>query len=83
MNLVETIKNFQNDIQSYKVDNDRLMKAKEEQDGFNIKLLQRLDRIEKKMDKEAESSNSRRRGSHDERKKTRSVDKHHRRSPRH
>jgi hypothetical protein len=28
------------------------MKAKEQQDGFKIKLLQILDRIEKKMDKE-------------------------------
>ena len=39
MNLVETIKSLQKDIQSYKGDNERLMKAKEEQEGFNIKLL--------------------------------------------
>jgi hypothetical protein len=44
----------------YKVDNEKLMKAKEEQDGFNIKLLQSLDRIEKKMDKETKTSRSRR-----------------------
>jgi hypothetical protein len=29
MNLVETIKSLQRDVQSYKVDNERLMKAKE------------------------------------------------------
>jgi hypothetical protein len=29
MNLVDTIKNFQKDVQSYKVDNERLMKLKE------------------------------------------------------
>jgi hypothetical protein len=34
MNLVKTIKCLQKDIQIYKVDNDRIMKAKEEQDGF-------------------------------------------------
>jgi hypothetical protein len=39
MNLVETIKSLQRDVQSYKVDNEKLMKAKEQQDGFNIKLL--------------------------------------------
>jgi hypothetical protein len=58
------------------------MKAKEEQDDFNIKLLQRLDRIEKNMDKEAESRKLRRHGSHDERRKIRSVDRHHHHSPR-
>jgi hypothetical protein len=47
MNLVETIKSLQKDVQSYKDDNNRLMKAKEEQDGFNIKLLQRLDKLRK------------------------------------
>ena len=30
MNLVETIKSLQKDVQSYKVDNERLMKAKEQ-----------------------------------------------------
>jgi hypothetical protein len=35
------------------------MKDKEQQDGFNTKMLQSLDRIEKKMDKETESSKSR------------------------
>jgi hypothetical protein len=29
MNLVETIKSFQKDVQRYKADNERLMKSKE------------------------------------------------------
>jgi hypothetical protein len=29
MNMAETIKNLQKDVQSHKVDNERLMKAKE------------------------------------------------------
>jgi hypothetical protein len=82
MNLVETIKSLQKDVQSYKDDNDRLMKAKEEQEGFNIKLLQSLDRIEKNMDKETETSRSGRHRSHDEGRKTKSVDKHLHHSPR-
>jgi predicted RNase H-like nuclease (RuvC/YqgF family) len=58
MNLVETIKSLQKDVQSYKADNEKLMKSKEQQEGFNIKLMQSLDRIEKKMDKETESRKS-------------------------
>jgi hypothetical protein len=82
MNLVETIKSLQKDVQSYKVDNERLMKAKEQQEGFNIKLMQSLDIIEKKMDKETESRKSGSHKSHDERRRTRSVGRHHHHSPR-
>jgi hypothetical protein len=77
MNFVKTIRSLQKDIQSYKVDNDRIMKSKEEQDGFNIKLLQSLDRVEKNMDKEIDSRKSRRHEYHDDKIKTRSVDMNH------
>jgi hypothetical protein len=59
------------------------MKAKEQQDDFNMKLLQSLNIIEKKLDKE---SGSRKSGSHrapDEKIRTRSVSRHHHHSPRH
>jgi hypothetical protein len=52
MNLVDTIKNFQKDVQIYKDDNERLIKDKDKHDEFKIKLMQRLEKIEKKMDKE-------------------------------
>jgi hypothetical protein len=53
MNSVETIKSLQKGIQSYKAENERLMKAKEKQDGFNVKLMQSMaEKKEKKMDKE-------------------------------
>ena len=39
MNMVETIKNLQKDVQIHKDDNERLMKDKEQQDDFNMKLL--------------------------------------------
>jgi len=39
MNLVETIKILQRDILSHKDNNERLMKSKEKQEGFNIKLM--------------------------------------------
>jgi hypothetical protein len=43
MNLLETIKSMQKDVHSYHNDNDRLMKTKEQQEGFNIKLMQSLE----------------------------------------
>jgi hypothetical protein len=46
MNMDETIKNFQKDVQSHKDDNERLMKAKEQQDNFNMKLLEGLNIID-------------------------------------
>jgi hypothetical protein len=42
MNLVETIKNLKKDVQNYKFDNERIMKSKEQHEGFNIKLMQIL-----------------------------------------
>jgi hypothetical protein len=69
MNLVETVKGLQKDVQSYKANNERLMRAKEQQDDFNAKLMQILDIIKIKMDKEIESSRSRSRKSHDEKRR--------------
>jgi hypothetical protein len=53
------------------------MKAREKQGEFNIKLIQRMERIEKKLDKDNDSSRS---GSHrfpNEKRKSRSVGRHH------
>jgi hypothetical protein len=83
MNMEETIKNLQKYVQRHKVDNERLMRAKEQRDDFNMNLLESLNRIENKLDKESGSSKS---GSHrisDEKRKSRSVSRHHHRSPRH
>jgi hypothetical protein len=51
MNLVETIKIFQNNVHNYKDGNERIIKAKEKHVRFNINLMHILDRIEKEMDK--------------------------------
>jgi hypothetical protein len=83
MNLVETIKSLQNDVSSYEEYNERLMKSREQQEDFKIKLMQSLDKIEKKMDKETESSRLGSHKSHDKRRRTRSVVMHHHHSPRH
>jgi hypothetical protein len=82
MNMVETIRNLQKDVQIHKDDNERIMMAKEKKEEFNMKLMQRLNIIEKKMDKESVSSKSGSHRSPDEKKKTRSVSRHHRHSQR-
>jgi len=77
INMEETIKNLQKDVQSHKADNERIMKAKEQQDEFNMKLLEILNRIENKLDKESGSSKLGSQKSHDEKRKIRSVSRHH------
>jgi hypothetical protein len=42
MNMVETIKNLQKDVQIHKANNERIMRAKEQQNDFNMKLMQSL-----------------------------------------
>jgi hypothetical protein len=39
MNLVEIVKSLKKDFHIYIVDNESLMKAKEQQEGFNINLM--------------------------------------------
>jgi hypothetical protein len=77
MNLIEIVKVLQKYVQSYKVDNERLMRAKVQQDDFNVKLMQSLDKIENNMDKDIEMSRSRSCRSHDEKiREEISVGKH-------
>jgi hypothetical protein len=52
MNLVEDVKILQKCVHSYKVYNKRIMRDKVQQDDFDVKLMQSLDRIENNMDKE-------------------------------
>jgi hypothetical protein len=83
MNMAETINNLQKDVQSHKVDNERLMKSKEKKDDFNMKLLEGLNRIEKKLVKESGSSEY---GSHkpsEEKRKVKSASRNHHHSQRH
>jgi hypothetical protein len=73
INLVETIKGtikgLQKYVQRYKFDHERLMKAKEQEDESNVKLMQILDIIENKMDKETQTSRLISPRSHDEKKR--------------
>jgi len=84
INLVEMIKSMQQDVSSYKVDNERLMKAQEKQNEFNIKLFHSLEMIEKKVDKVTHSSKSKGHNYDTKKKESRSDGRHHHHhSPRH
>jgi hypothetical protein len=83
MNMVETINNLQKDVQSHKDNNERLLKAKEQQDDFNIKILEGLNRIEKKLVKESDSSRSESHKYSEEKGKVKSASRHHHHPQRH
>jgi hypothetical protein len=83
MGMMKIIKNLQKDVQIYQEDNERLKRAKEQHEDFNMKLIQSLERIEKKLDKESGSNKS---GSHrfpDEERRSRSGSRHHQHSQKH
>jgi hypothetical protein len=71
------IKKFQKDVQTHRADNKKIMKAREKQGEFNVKLMYSLEIIENKLDKE---SGARKSGSP---RRTRSISWHHQHSPRH
>jgi hypothetical protein len=83
MNMVETIKNLQKDIQLHKYDSERIMRYKEKQEEFGMNLMQILKKIENKLDKENGSSKSGSYMSPNEKKRTRNVSIHHHHSLRH
>jgi hypothetical protein len=82
-NMLKIVERLQKDVQTHRADNIKLMKSREQQGEFNIKLIQSLERIEKKLDKESDSSKSGSHGSPDEKRKSRSVGKHHHHSQGH
>ena len=55
INMDETIKKLQTNVQNHKDDNERIMKTKEQHEGFNMKLMKILDIIENKLDNESGS----------------------------
>jgi hypothetical protein len=55
-NLRKIIEKLQKDAQTHREDSKKLRKTQEKQGEFNIKLLKSLERIEKKLDKENDSS---------------------------
>jgi hypothetical protein len=51
-NMMKIIEILQKYAQTHRADNINIMKAKEQQGEFNLKLIKSLERIEKNLDKE-------------------------------
>jgi hypothetical protein len=58
VSMMKIIKNLQKDVQIHQEDNERLKRAKEKHEDFNMKLMQILEIIENKLDKESGSNKS-------------------------
>jgi hypothetical protein len=55
-NMMKIIERLQKDAQTHQANSRKIMKDKEQQGKFNLKLMKCLERIEKKLDKERDSS---------------------------
>jgi hypothetical protein len=82
-NMMKIIEILQKDTQTHRADNRKLMKARDQQGEFNLKMIQILERIEKKLDKESGSRKTGSRRTPEKKGRSRSVTRHHRHSLKH
>jgi hypothetical protein len=78
--MMKIIERLQKDAQTHRSDSKKLM---EKQGEFNIKLLKSLERIEKKLEKESDSSKTGSCRIPEKKRRSRSVSRHWHRSPKH
>jgi hypothetical protein len=81
--MMKLIEKFQKGAQAHLADSRKLMKIRDRQGEFNLKLLKSLERIEKKLEKESDTSRSRSVRTHERRRRSRSGSRHYRLSPKH
>jgi hypothetical protein len=79
--MMKIIERLQKDAQTHRADSRKLMKAKEKQGEFNLKLMKSLERIENKLDKETDSRKTGSRKTPEKKRRSRSVSRHRRHSP--
>jgi hypothetical protein len=72
VNMMKIINNLQKDVQMHQADKKSLMRAKEQQGYFNMKLMQSPEIIENKLDKESGSIKLENHGTPDEERRGRS-----------
>jgi hypothetical protein len=81
--VMKIIERLQKDAQAHRADSRKLMRVRDQQGEFNLRMLKSLERIEKKLEKE---SDTRKTGSHrtpERKRRSRSGSRHRRRSPKH
>ena len=81
--MMKIIEGLQREAKERQVDSRKLMKVKDWQGKLNSRLLQSLERIEKKLEKGRDSGTTESRRNHGRRSRSRSGNRHHRLSPKH
>jgi hypothetical protein len=81
--MMQLIEILQKDAQAHLADSRKLMKVKDRQGEFNLKIMKSLERIEKKLEKGSDTSRSRSVKTPEGRRRSRSGSRHHSRSQKH
>jgi hypothetical protein len=81
--MMKIIEILQKDAQAHRADSRKLMKVRDRQGEFNLRMLKSLERIEKKLEKESDSRKTESHRTPERKRRSRSVSRHRRRSPKH
>jgi hypothetical protein len=81
--MMKLIEILQKDAQAHRADSRKLMRVRDQQGEFNLKVLKNLERIERKLEKRSGSSKTESHRTPERRRRSRSGSRHHRRSPKH
>jgi hypothetical protein len=79
--MMKIIEILQKDSQAHRDDSQTLMKVKDKQGEFNLRMFKILERIEKKLEKQSDSSKTESCRTPERKCRSRSVSRHCRRSP--
>jgi hypothetical protein len=81
--VMKIIERLQKDAQARRADSRKLMKVRDRQGQFNLRMLKSLERIEKKLEKESDTRKTGSRRTPERKRRSRSGSRHRRRSPKH
>jgi hypothetical protein len=80
--MMKIIEGLQREAKERRFDSQKLMKVRDRQEKLNLRFMQSLERIEKKLEKGRDSSTTESRRTHGRRSRSRSDSRHHSRSQR-
>jgi hypothetical protein len=81
--MMKIIEILQRDAQAHRADSQKLMRIRDRQGEFNLKMLKNPERIERKLEKESDTSKTGSRRTPERKRRSRSGSRHHCRSPKH
>jgi hypothetical protein len=81
--MMKIIEGLQKEAQAHRDDSRNLMRVRDRQGEFNLKMLKSLERIERKLEKESDSRKTESRRTPERKRRSRSVSRHHHHSPKH